>query len=84
MKILGFENVQFNFNDGKTVKGVYVYLSDNAVNPQKVTGVRTERIFLSESKAAECNFIPKLGDNVQVNYNRFGKVQSIVTMRQNT
>lgn len=76
MKILGFEHVKFNFNDGRSVDGQYVYLSDDS--SQKVTGVRTERVFLSEAKAAACNFIPKLGDNVKVYYNRFGKVDSIV------
>lgn len=76
MKILGFEHVKFNFNDGGSVDGQYVYLSDDS--SEKVTGVRTERVFLSEAKSAACNFIPKLGDNVKVYYNRYGKVDSIV------
>lgn len=81
MKILGFEHVSFHFNDGREVQGNYVYLHDDTANPQKVIGMKTERVFLSDAKANACSFIPKVGDSVNVYYNKYGKVESIVRVR---
>jgi len=80
MKILGFENVKFNFNDGRTVQGVYVYLHDDGAPKERVTGMRTERVFLSDAKCGACNFVPKVGDRVKILYNRYGKVDEIQTL----
>lgn len=81
MKILGFEHVKFNFNDGRSVEGQYVYLHDDGAPADRVTGMRTERVFLSDQKAASCNFIPKVGDAVKILYNRYGKVDEIQRIR---
>jgi len=80
MKILGYEHVKFNFNDGRDVEGTYVYLHDDAANKDKVVGMKTERVFLSDSKAAACRFTPKVGATVKILYNRFGKVDEIQTL----
>lgn len=79
MKILGFEHVKFNFPDGRECEGTYVYLHDDAYT--KCTGMKTERVFLSDTKASACNFIPKVGDKVKILYNRYGKVDEIQTLR---
>lgn len=81
MKILGFEHVTFNFNDGRSVSGNYLYLHDDKANPDKVTGMRTERVFLSDSKAEICRFSPKVGMDVKVLYNRYGKVDEVQASR---
>ena len=73
MRIVGLEQKTFSFDDGKTVSGLYIYLTDKADN---VEGLRTERIFISNAKLQ--GYSPALGDNINVFYNRFGKVQCIV------
>ena len=75
MEVLGFENVSFSFNDGHTVNGIYLYLKDDAA--KNVTGIKTERVFLSDSKVASCNYSPRLHSNVRVLYNKYGKVDEV-------
>lgn len=81
MKILGYEKVKFNFDDGRSCEGYYLYLHDDKAYPQKVVGMKTERVFISDAKASACNFSPKVGNAVKVLYNRYGKVDEIVNDR---
>lgn len=78
MKVLGYEQVSFSFNDGHTVDGLYLYLHDEQA--KKVTGMKTERVFLSNAKAQACCFTPKLNSNVRVLYNKYGKVDEVHTI----
>lgn len=75
MKVLGYENVSFAFNDGHTVKGLYLYLHDEQA--KNVTGMKTERVFLSDAKVAACNYVPRLNVPVRVLYNKYGKVDEV-------
>lgn len=72
MKVLGFENKSFTFDDGRSVNGMYLYLGDES---PKVTGMRTERVFMSDGRLA--GFVPKVGQNVRIFYNRYGKPDTI-------
>lgn len=81
MKILGYEKVKFNFDDGRSCEGYYIYLHDDSANPNKVIGMKTERVFISDTKASACNFNPKVGNTVKVLYNKYGKVDEITTQR---
>ena len=75
MKVLGYENVSFDFQDGHTVKGMYLYLHDEG--NKKVVGMKTERVFLSDAKAQACGYTPKLNSNVRVLYNKYGTVDEV-------
>lgn len=75
MKVLGYEHVSFDFKDGHKVEGNYLYLHDDAA--KNVTGMRTERIFLSDAKSQACGFVPKLNATVRVMYNKYGKVDEV-------
>ena len=79
MKLLGYENVSFAFTDGHTVDGLYLYLHDEQA--KKVVGMKTERVFLSKTKADACHFTPKLNSTVRVLYNRYGKVDEVQTIQ---
>ena len=76
MRVVGKENKTFNFDDGKSVSGLYLYLTEQ--HPQ-VEGLRTERIFISNEKLNGLS--PGLGDEVNVFYNRFGKVQHLEVIK---
>lgn len=79
MKVLGYEQAKFSFQDGRIVTGMYLYLSEtDATRLKNVTGMKTERVFLSTEKLERCSFSPKVGEDVSIYYNRYGKVDSVV------
>lgn len=71
-KLIGFEGKSFTFDDGKTVTGFYLYTTDERPG---VTGLACNRDFISTAKIG--SYVPVLGDEITINYNRFGKPQSI-------
>lgn len=71
-EVIGFEAKTFTFEDGKSVSGFNLYLSERRTG---VTGTAAERVFVSTAKLN--GYVPVLGDKITVNYNRFGKPQSI-------
>lgn len=72
-KVVGFEAKTFSFEDGKTVSGFYLYTTEER---KGVTGTACERTFVSDGKLN--GYVPELGDEIIINYNRFGKPQSVV------
>ena len=74
MKIVGLKKTSFTGADGKPVSGVTIYLTEKL---NDVEGLATDRIFLSVEKVNNLNFHLAVGLDVTVNYNRFGKAQSL-------
>lgn len=72
MKIIGYQNKDFTFEDGKTVNGYYLYLTEERKN---VVGEAVERVFVSSSKLD--GYVPSVGDEIYIYYNRYGKVVHI-------
>lgn len=72
-KVVGFEAKTFSFEDGKTVSGFYLYTTEAR---KGVTGTACERTFVSDGKLN--GYVPVIGDEIIINYNRFGKPQSVV------
>ena len=72
MKVVGFEEKHYSFDDGRSTSGYRFYLEDSRPG---VTGVATESVFVSMAKLG--TYLPAVGDNVSINYNRFGKVASL-------
>ena len=72
-KVVGYENKTFKFEDGKSVSGLYLYLSEERAG---VTGISCERVFVSDQKLE--GYMPVLNDEIEVYYNRFGKPQRVV------
>ena len=71
-KLVGFEAKTFTFEDGKQVSGFNLFFEEKKTG---VTGIATDRVFVSSQKLD--GYVPVLGDELTVNYNRWGKVQSI-------
>ncbi len=71
-QIVGIEKKNYKFDDGKTCDGLNLYLTQER---NSVDGYVCERVFVSEKKLG--NYNPKLGDRIDVLYNRFGKVQEV-------
>jgi len=72
MKVLGYAHKHLTFQDGRSCDGTFLYLSEER---NDVTGVATERVFLSDAKAD--GYKPALGDELKLYYNRFGKLDAV-------
>ena len=77
-KVIGFRSSSFKGQDGNEVSGVNLYLTfplDNGV------GEGCERWFLVDRRLAECGYTPHVGDNVRLEFNRFGKVSGVYLIK---
>ena len=74
MTIIGFRPSSFKGDQGDTISGMNIYLTYPL---DKGTGQGTERVFLTDAKLNNVGYIPAVGDNVRVEYNRFGKCAGI-------
>ena len=76
MEVIGFKHSPFETQDGKTINGYNIYLI--APLGDKGNGMEAERIYVSADKLLACKYVPKVGDNVNVIYNKYGKPDAIV------
>lgn len=75
MKVIGFRYVDFTGQDGRPVRGMSLYLSQQI--SKNGSGEAAEKVFLSERLLNVLSVTPALGDEVEPVYNRFGKVVDI-------
>lgn len=72
-KVIGYSKKHFEFDDGRSCDGFYLYLSEER---RDTVGVATERVFVSNTKMD--GYTPSVGDEIKVLYNRYGKVDSVM------
>ena len=70
MKIIGIRPSEFKGDDGSTVTGKNIYLTYPL---EKGEGMGAERVYLSTSKLNSLGYVPTVGDEVRLEYNRWGK-----------
>ncbi len=78
MKIIGIRSTSFKGEHGEQVSGMNVYLTFPL---EKGEGLGAERIFLTDAKLGKFPYQPKVGDEVNVTYNRFGRCESMEKAR---
>lgn len=71
--VIGYRNSSFKSSDGNTISGVTMYLT---YSDSSVTGLVADRVFISTNKLN--GYVPQLGDVVDVEYNKYGKVHGIM------
>lgn len=76
MFVLGIKKVNFQADDGRTIDGVTLYGSYDA---DGVDGVATDKAFVSSDKFNGVEV--KVGDKVELLYNKYGKVAAIRHLR---
>lgn len=75
MEIVGVRRVEYTSKkSGLPVKGYEIHTEEQR---KDVTGVATDRIFVGEDKAKNCGFMPQVGQEIEIAYNRYGSVQSV-------
>ena len=72
--IIGIRPSSFKGDNGETVSGLNIYYTYPL---EKGDGDGAERVFMTEKKLEDCGYDPQVGDDVQIDYNRFGKVAKI-------
>lgn len=75
LRVIGIKKSSFTAKDtGELIEGCNIWLSYESKN---IEGIGVDRIFLTQSKLANCGWIPKVGDTVSLRYNRYGKVEDV-------
>ena len=77
MKIIGIQALQFKGKDGQIVAGKNLFVTDR-IPADRGEGFSAEKVFLSDNRLAALGFIPKVGDYIQIFYNRYGKVETLI------
>lgn len=77
MKIIGLNAISFKGKDGNMVEGLSIYATTPLDPTKGGSGCSAEKFFLSQARLAELDFTPKVGDEVEVLFNRFGKVATV-------
>lgn len=81
MKVIGFKRSNFKSKSSDTmVTGYNIYLT-YPVSGEDAAGVACERVYMSDDKLAKCDYVPQVGDEVNVTYNRFGKPEFILHVK---
>jgi len=78
MKIIGIRSTSFKGEHGEQVSGMNVYLTFPL---EKGEGLGAERIFLTDAKLGKFPCQLKVGDEVNVAYNRYGRCESMEKAR---
>ena len=76
MKVIGYKRSDFVTKDGVSVTGLNIYLTYAATGTD-AEGVVAERVYVSDAKLAKSGYKPRVGDEVNIMYNRFGKPETI-------
>ena len=76
--IVGYKDMAFTGQDGNEVRGrKYFYVCDE----NGVTGQASGSFFLTESALSHVGYVPNVEDQVEVYYNRYGKVSQLRACR---
>lgn len=74
MKVIGFYEKSFTGRDGTLIEGVNIYYS----YPLKYgTGFGSAKIFVSSNRLSSFGYYPSIDDNIEFDFNRFGKITGI-------
>lgn len=76
MTIVGIRSSSFKGNDGEDVRGKNFYFT-YPLEKGKGEGEGTDRVYLTEKRLSELDFVPAIGNEVEVEYNRYGKASGM-------
>lgn len=74
--VVGVRSINFKGQDGNPVTGKNIYFTEPLEEGQGV-GVSADRVFLSVDKLLKCQYDPQVGDEVHIEYNRYGKCSGV-------
>lgn len=69
-KCVGKSRVDFKAPDGNQITGVSLFV---LFETDHVDGYKTDKFFISDQAAKNFDYIPKVNDDFEVLYNKYGK-----------
>ena len=72
--VVGVRSINFKGKDGNPVTGKNIYFTEPL---EEGEGVSADRVFLSMDKLLKCQYDPKVGDEVRIEYNRYGRCSGV-------
>lgn len=72
--VVGIRSITFKGKDGELVSGKNIYYTEPLENGE---GLSAERVFLSMERLVKCQYDPKVGDEVHIEYNRYGRCSGV-------
>lgn len=69
-KIIGIRPSEFKGESGDTITGKNIYVTYPLENGE---GLGADRVFITDKKLQGWTYKPKVGDEVRVDYNRYGR-----------
>ena len=78
-RLIGYERSDFSAKDGTMITGYNVYIGTPVSANGDGDGMKAERLYISDNKLAkqQIDLAALMGSDIQVFYNRFGKIASI-------
>lgn len=78
MKVIGFADRTFTAKDsGALIEGMYIFVT---FENKSTTGLACDRFFISRQRLDACGYSPSLDDDIDILYNRYGKISGIRLM----
>ena len=72
-KVVGYRKVDFKDQEGRPVKGYSLFLAREPED-DNITGLEVQKVYISSDRV---QYAPTENEAIGVNYNRYGKIQSI-------
>lgn len=76
-KIIGISNTSFTPKDSETPIEGSTYHVTEPIDPKNGVGFKGDKFFLTRTKLSTLDFTPAIGQEVEVLYNKFGKVATL-------
>ena len=75
MKVIGFVERNFTSKDtGALIEGMYIYVT---FENNRTTGLASDRLYVSRHRLEQFCYSPSVGDDIELQYNRYGKISGI-------
>lgn len=71
MKLVGFQNIDYEKKDGTRVTGVKLHIT---YEDENVDGEAADQIYVGSAVKIP---VLKIGDEIDIRYNRFGRIDSV-------
>ncbi|MBR6050301.1 MAG: hypothetical protein IKP68_03745 [Clostridia bacterium] len=78
--IAGVKTVDFTDKDDNSIKGISIYLA-SPIPSDKGSGLEVDKFFFSSKRVSEVDSSLKVGSDVDVVFNKYGKIDNIYDLK---
>lgn len=77
-KVAGYRRVEFRSDDGSDIHGWNVYFLIQMDKSDRQDGCRGDKVYIPDNVCRDSNYLPQVGDEITICFNRYGKVSKII------